>query len=240
MISSCSPPQYAAPFPGVLAETDRFLILDKPAGWYTIPGRGAAGISVVSEWAQDYARSKVWVVHRLDVETSGVLLMAKTAPAHREASIWFEKHQVRKTYDFLASGQTPPPMMRLASPIAGLKSLTQVEVKRRGELAFWGRARPLSGRRHQIRIHLSEAGFPILGDSQYLGPKKMRSHGGEEIQIPRVALHASSLELPGGDSFHAPWPEDFKAWFRALIVAAPDGAPDEMPAEACEEEIKGE
>jgi 23S rRNA-/tRNA-specific pseudouridylate synthase len=69
----------------------------------------------------------------------------------------------------------------------------------------------MTGRTHQIRIHLSGAGHPILGDTQYQGPRTLGT-----LTIPRVALHALRLELPGGEVFESPWPEDFASWVEAL------------------------
>jgi 23S rRNA-/tRNA-specific pseudouridylate synthase len=147
-------------------------------------------------------------VHRLDLETSGVLLLARTPEAHAKASSWFQKHEVRKLYHFLASGQgLPEPTMRVTEPIRGKPATTLLEARERLDRGtFLGWARPLSGRRHQIRIHLSSLGRPLLGDREY---------GGSEA-FERVALHAARLELPSGERFEAPWPGDFERWHREL------------------------
>lgn len=201
--------------PRVIARTQRWLAVDKPAGLLTIPGRGP-GKSLV-EWARA-EHGDVWVVHRLDRETSGVVLLALTVDAHREACLWFEKRQVTKYYDCLVSGRAAAPMMRLDQPIEGSRSLTQVQARERFAEGFLARARPLTGRTHQIRIHLSGAGNPILGDTKYGGPPSVLSaRTGARLEVPRVALHASRLELPGGEFFEAAWPEDFAAWMGWLV-----------------------
>ena len=111
--------------PTVIARTERWLVLHKPSGWLSIPGR-APGVPVLSEWAaQEHA--PVWTVHRLDRETSGVILFARTAEAHREASRWFQDHLVRKTYECLAIGALNAPVTRVKVPIEGAPSVTQVE-----------------------------------------------------------------------------------------------------------------
>jgi 23S rRNA-/tRNA-specific pseudouridylate synthase len=197
--------------PRVIATTPDWLAVDKPAGWLTIPGR-APGIPALSEWASGPAGGKAWVVHRLDRETSGVVLFARTAEAHRRANEWFRRHQARKTYECLAAGKPGAPVLRLDAPVEGAPSVTQVEVVERfGDAGFLARARPLTGRRHQIRIHLAEAGHPLWGDAAYGGPPRAE----------RVALHASRLELPDGSVFEAPWPEDFAGWVRAAREGKP-------------------
>jgi 23S rRNA-/tRNA-specific pseudouridylate synthase len=199
-------------FPIILAQGEKWLAVSKPAGWLTIPGRGEKW-PVLSEWLERESAQKIWVVHRIDRETSGVVLFAKTAEAHREASLWFENQQVKKAYDFLASGNPSQPVLKLKDAIEGKPSMTQIEVKERYGSAFLGRAIPLSGRRHQIRIHLSKSGYPILGDEHYQGPKNLSERA---LRFERVALHAARLELPSGEKFEASWPEDFSSWIREL------------------------
>ena len=196
--------------PAILFQSESFLAVDKPSGWLSIPGRSE--LPVIYTWAQALM-GKLWVVHRLDQGTSGVLLFARNEAAHRLANHWFEKHLVKKSYDFLASGSPRAPVFKSQEPIAGAPSLTQFEVKEKWPHVFLGRALPLSGRRHQIRIHLSKLGFPILGDPDYGGPEKVG-----ELAISRVALHAAALSLPTGEKIESPWPEDFSSWvedFRA-------------------------
>ncbi len=198
--------------PEIISRTDRWLAVSKPAGWLTIPGRGV-DFPVLLEWAEKANGGKLWVTHRIDVETSGVVLFARTAEAHKQANQWFEKHGVRKSYDFLAQGNPSTPIFKVNEAIEGKPSVTQFEVKERFDGVFLGRATPLSGRRHQIRIHLSHKGYPILGDTEYRGPRQLDRLG---LQIERVALHAAKLELPGAEKFEAAWPEDFRAWIEKL------------------------
>ncbi len=195
--------------PEIISESAEWIVLNKPAGWLTIPGRDPASqAQVVNEWGRKRF-GRVWVVHRLDLETSGVLLLARTAEAHRKAGLWFQKHEVRKHYEFLAQGNPARPVFRVDLPIESSPSRTQLEVKERfpGAAVFLGVATPLSGRRHQIRIHLSHAGHPILGDPRYGGSRELAT---------RVALHARRLTLPGGECFEASWPADFSGWVDQL------------------------
>lgn len=192
--------------PELITRTDRWLVINKPAGWLTIPGRGDSGAPVVSEWARKI-EPRSQVVHRLDRETSGLILFAIGPEAHREAGLWFQNREMKKLYVCLAQGKPLRPLLKIQNPIDGAPCTTQVEVKERFADAFSAHVRPLTGRRHQIRIHLSESGHPILGDTQY---------GGSKALANRVALHAMSLELPTGEKFEASLPEDFMGWLREL------------------------
>jgi 23S rRNA-/tRNA-specific pseudouridylate synthase len=201
--------------PQVLAKTDQWLVLLKPAGWLTIPGR-SPGVPVLSDWA-DAHHAPVWTVHRLDRDTSGVILFARTPEAHREANGWFQNHLVKKAYDCLVQGELRAPMTRVKVPIEGSPSVTQLEQRECfGGRASLVRAVPQSGRRHQIRIHLASEGNPILGDVQYKGPIELALASGTKLSVARVALHAARLELPTHEIFEAPWPVDFSAWVAFL------------------------
>ncbi len=203
--------------PSLIGASEKFWAVNKPSGWLTIPGRSGGlpeksdGVPVLSEWV-NRELGKAWIVHRLDRGTSGVLVFARTAEAHAEANGWFERHEVKKQYRFLAGGEPGFPTFRASSPIGGKPSKTQFEVLRRfsGWSIFEGRARPQSGRRHQIRIHLDEAGFPIAGDREYCGPNEAVSESGKRLGLARLFLHAERLELPGESVFEAALPQD---WF---------------------------
>jgi 23S rRNA-/tRNA-specific pseudouridylate synthase len=196
--------------PRILATTENWWVIDKPAGWLSIPPSqpSAAERPVISDWVRGLGQGDAFAVHRLDVETSGVLLLARTPEAHARANDWFAKHEVRKLYHFLASGSgLPEPTMRVNAPVRGKPATTLLESREKlGAKAFLGWARPLTGRRHQIRLHLSGLGRPILGDREY----------GGDPAFDRVALHAARLELPSGERFEAPWPADFDRWHREL------------------------
>ncbi len=191
--------------PKVLHTDPDCWVIDKPAGWLCVPGR-KPGVPVLIDWVRREL-GEAWVCHRLDLETSGVWLVARTAEFHRRAGAWFESHAIRKQYLFIADGVPALPVLRLDAPIEGLRSVTQVEVREilQGTQAFLGLARPQSGRRHQIRIHLSQAGHPIWGDRRY---------GSTREEVSRTALHAWKLELPDGRKFEAPVPADFEEWRR--------------------------
>jgi 23S rRNA-/tRNA-specific pseudouridylate synthase len=199
--------------PTILAETDRWFVLNKPAGWLTIPAaapKSGARPAVLVDWAREKT-GQLWVVHRLDRDTSGVVLFAKSADAHREASMAFQERENRKQYDCIAAGQPSAPTFKVNSPVEDKPSVSQIEVKERFAESFLARVRPSTGRRHQIRIHLAGSGYPICGDTLYGGPSNLSG-----LTYGRVALHAALLELPTGERFEAPWPEDFSAWIEKL------------------------
>ena len=115
--------------PALLAETPDWIALAKPAGWLTIPGRDPASRAPVLKAWVDERFGRSFVVHRLDLETSGVILFARTEESHRRAGGWFQSHETRKHYDFLAQGSPKLPVFRVDLPIEGSPSRTQLEVK---------------------------------------------------------------------------------------------------------------
>lgn len=207
--------------PILLAQTPQWLAVAKPSGWLTIPpssGRstepGIATPRILVDWVRENFGNAL-VLHRIDRETSGVVLFARTAEDQKIASEWFSKHRIKKAYDCLASGIPSQPVLKISEPIGGAKAVTQVEVRdRRGE-GFLARAVPVTGRRHQIRIHLASRGHPLWGDVKYGGPSEVVLGGGR-LSVPRVALHAARLELPTREVFEAAWPEDFRGWVERL------------------------
>ncbi len=207
--------------PEVIHLASQWLVLSKPSGWLTIPGRVKISdqeieTPVLSQWAElNYG--PIWVVHRLDRETSGVILFARSASAHRDASLWFQERKVRKYYYCLAQGAPLAPVFKLNHAIKGAPCMTQIEVKKIFSEGFFARIHPYTGRRHQIRIHLSSSGYPILGDVQYGGAKEILRDG-KQVVFARVALHSFRLDLPTGEKFEASIPGDFVKWLSQLNV----------------------
>ncbi len=199
--------------PQIVHTSEDWLVIDKPAGWLSIPGRSEA--PVLSQWLEAKF-GQIWIVHRLDRETSGAILFARNAMAHKKAGLWFQKHEVKKVYHCIAQGRPMLPVLKIKSPIEGAPSLTQVEVKEKFEQAFLAQVRLHTGRRHQIRIHLSSVGYPLYGDPLYQGSKVLELSTHAQLEVNRVALHASRLELPSGEKFDIPLPEDFLFWLNAL------------------------
>jgi 23S rRNA-/tRNA-specific pseudouridylate synthase len=198
--------------PILLFENAEFLVVGKPSGWLSIPAREPKPEdAVLSHWLRTIS-PEVRVVHRLDRHTSGVMLFAKTETAHKDANRWFEKREVKKVYQFLAMPPPTRPAIQIKLPVDGKAAQTLFEIIEKTDGVFLGKATPLTGRFHQIREHAMSAKFPLLGDKAYGGAMKVKI-GPEEIAIPRVCLHAASLELPFG-LYEMPLPEDLQNLWR--------------------------
>lgn len=204
------------------------LVVDKPAGLPVIPGR-TPGPCLQQELERSLG-TRLWVVHRLDRDTTGVLAFATDAPTHRGLSMAFEAGEVEKVYLALVEGSLAGPQRIDLSLVParrgrmrparegeeGKASLTEVRPLERFPDATLVEARPRTGRTHQIRVHLRSVGHPLLVDPQY-GNKAPFEAGG----LMRTPLHAASLTLPAaGDlparTFSAPLAEDMEAALRAL------------------------
>jgi tRNA pseudouridine32 synthase / 23S rRNA pseudouridine746 synthase len=228
--------------PVVLHEDPAVLAVDKPAGRLVIPGRGTDEVSLREEL--EAVHGPLWVVHRLDRGTSGVLLFARTAPAHRALNLAFDRGEPRKRYLALVRG-APPPERRIDRAIAparrgkmrparprdarGKRAVTLVHLLERfaapwssGPLALV-EAFPETGRTHQIRVHLAAEGFPLAVDPDYGEPAPLRGPGGT-VLLARTPLHAARLEVshPLDDRpfvLEAPLPRDLAATLAALRAA---------------------
>lgn len=211
----------------ILYHDDTLLVVNKPAGLATIPeGWTPDAPNLRSMLEAEWGR--LWVVHRLDKVTSGVLVFARDAEAHRTLNRAFETRTVVKVYHALVCGQPRWEYCTARQPLrsgVGHAKRTVVDV-RRGEAALTRfrllerlvnhallEARPRTGRTHQIRAHLSALGFPIAGDVLYGAPTTSL--------ILRPALHAFLLSVPhpvSGEimAFQAPYPADFAEALRRL------------------------
>ena len=222
----------------VLWSGDGLVAVDKPAGVPVIPGRSEAGGPAVRARLESQLGRPLWVVHRLDRDTSGVLLFALDAAAHRAASLAFERGLADKRYLALVSPPLAGPLrveaalvaarrarMRVAGPgDEGKPALTELApLETFGDVGLV-EARPLTGRTHQIRVHLRHAGAPLLLDPQYGRPDPVteRQLGGpsDAVVLARTPLHAARLILPGGERLpaldvSAPLPADMA---RALAL----------------------
>lgn len=197
----------------VLLEDERLIAVAKPAGVAVAPGGGVAVAETLQAQVAEYLGSRAYIVHRLDRETSGVIVFARTAESHRELSQAFEGRAVKKRYLALVAGHMDTWTGEVAEPLREFGS-GRVGVDRNGKSAVTGwqvRERldsddlldvtPVTGRRHQIRVHLYSIGHPILGDTRYGDDRPV---GG----APRLMLHALELVLADGLSVRAEPPPD--------------------------------
>lgn len=193
--------------PEVLFENSDYLALNKPAGWFSIPAREPRPQDqVLTEWIKNTYGTEAWVIHRLDRFTSGIILFAKNPSSQKEGNFWFQERKIKKTYQFLASPPPRLPAVQIREPVDEKPAQTLFEVIQKNEIAFFGKATPLTGRFHQIRDHAAFGGFPILGDEKF-GGKTSLLQGTEVIHFPRFCLHAFELQLPFG-TFQAPLAKD--------------------------------
>ena len=213
----------------ILFEDDDLLVIDKPAGMVVHPGAGNQEHTLVNALLSHCkvlsgigGKERPGIVHRLDKETSGCLVVAKNDATHRELSRQFAARTLKKTYLALVAGRLKNQSGRVDAPIArhpihrqrmsiaksarGRSALTEYRVVRSGAEMSLVECELHSGRTHQIRVHLHHLGHPILGDKLY-APKLAKP-------FPRQMLHAWRLGFTHPRSgelmqFEAPLPADF-------------------------------
>ncbi|MEZ5966530.1 MAG: RNA pseudouridine synthase [Planctomycetota bacterium] len=182
------------------------LVVDKPAGVLVVPAPGRRGATVVDLVSRS-SGARVRAVHRLDVDTSGVLVLARTDASETWLEAVFREHRAERTYLALV-GRTPsPPAGRIESRLIVGKDGIVRSVPRGGEVAITdyrvvGRrggdvlveCKLQTGRRNQIRVHMHDLGCPLCGDRKY----GWRARPGSTA-FPRVMLHAERIVLPRAD-----------------------------------------
>lgn len=203
------------------------LIVNKPAGLSVLPEGWDKDANYLVKMLEEQF-DKVWVAHRIDKVTSGILIFALTAEAHRSLNIQFEKHQVEKTYHAILNGLpkwdekiTKFPLRvnvghkhrTMVDNKSGVRSETRFKILKRYQASALAEAMPMTGRTHQIRVHAYALGHPLLGDVLYSAPET-------EI-IPRPALHAYSLKFTHPNTnevmtAQAEYPPDFQAAVKML------------------------
>lgn len=186
----------------ILHEDSDLLVLNKPAGLLVHPV--AADSDALSLWLKDYD-PQARPAHRLDRETSGLILVGRTSGSLRRLGLWFMQGKISKTYQALVAGslegdglieapllkQGPLMIVHPGGQIAQTRwqTLGQEETTSRVSLS------PLTGRTHQLRVHMAHLGHPIIGDTRYGGPT-----------ANRLFLHACQITLPDGQVFACPCP----------------------------------
>jgi 23S rRNA pseudouridine1911/1915/1917 synthase len=217
-------PPYAVVF-----EDEDLVVVDKPAGLLVAPTPESDRnnlASLLERRGTDGPR--ILVVHRIDLETSGLIVFAKSPDANRVLSERFRTHDLERVYLAMVTGAFPQDLGRVATPVAGRPAVTYFAVRER----FAARATLLdcrleTGRTHQIRLHALAAGHPVIGDGRYGTPFR-------EAPAPRMALHATTLGFahPRTNaplSFTSPWPPDLAAWTELLRSAGEGGGPHPFP-----------
>jgi 23S rRNA pseudouridine1911/1915/1917 synthase len=218
----------------IISEASDLIVVDKPAGLLSEPTRWTDAPSLLSLANRRFG--SLTLFHRLDRDTSGLVVLTRTAEMNRLLDAAFKAGTVVKEYLAVVAqpnrlaqqGVISVPLgphprrhdMMTAVERGGQRAVTRYEVIAQAGGRQWVRLWPRTGRTHQIRVHLAYLGAPILGDRLYWGEQK---------KATRLMLHALRITLPEGASFPtrtftAPWPADFPA--------PPDGWPSELGANA--------
>ncbi len=241
--------------PKVIYEDEEILVIDKPSGMIVNKADTTKNLETVQDWVEkkfkivnfkfksedtDF-KKRAGIVHRIDKETSGLLLIAKNEKAFLNLQAQFKERKVKKTYLALVHGQVVPEEGEIKAPIGrlpwqrerfgvfpgGREAETKYKVLSIKYKVINGKREPmtllevypLTGRTHQIRVHLKYLGFPIVGDEFYAGRKRARD---DRKFCPRVFLHAKAI-----DFFHpkteklckieSPLPEDLQQILSSLL-----------------------
>lgn len=216
----------------ILYQDESIFAINKPSGLLTIrDGYNPDLPTVKSILESEFGRC--WIVHRLDKETSGILLVARNEAAHRMLSMSFENHQIQKIYHAIINGIPSAKDFLINLPLKidgdrkhrtivdqvhGKPAKSNVQVLKSYEKYSLVSIKPESGYTHQIRTHLSYFGYPILGDKLYQKPKYPLTE-----LIGRTALHAYQITFMNPltnapMTIQAGYPEDFQKTLTALSL----------------------
>ena len=209
------------PAPEIVFVDDHVIIAEKPAGLVTAPTPESDRGDLLDQLARRYG--EVYLVHRLDLPTSGLLVFARTRDANKRLGDAFVRHDVDREYRAVAIGSVAP--QTVDRPIQGKRSVTHIGVLEALAGATLVSVRLETGRTHQIRIHLAGLGTPVAGDHQ---------HGGEASRTftpraPRLALHAAMLGFTHPATgehirFERALPGELAAWIARLRAPAAEPA----------------
>ncbi|SEQ70725.1 RluA family pseudouridine synthase [Thalassovita taeanensis] len=190
----------------ILHEDHEIIVANKPAGLLSVPGRGAHLADCLLSRVQA-AFPHALLVHRLDRDTSGVMIFGLTPHAQRNLSMQFETRSTKKTYVARVAGRLEPktgtvdlPLIvdwpnrprQMVCPATGKPAVTDFRVLRATDQESRVRLMPKTGRSHQLRVHMLALGHPILGDPIYAQ--------GAAAQYPRMMLHSEELRINHPDS----------------------------------------
>jgi RluA family pseudouridine synthase len=225
----------------VLYQDADFLAIDKSAGETVVPARGDPPEASLAHRLAQERGERVWVVHRLDRDTTGVVVFARNADAHRELNRAFEERRVEKEYVSYVAGRLLPARGRIDLALHGARRgkarpaepdepgrqeavtdyVEERAFRREGQDIVRLRLFPRTGRHHQIRVHLRARGAPILFDPLY---GRGAVPGLATAPCARLALHAARVTLPtaaGPLAIEAPLPTDLAALEAWLAAAEP-------------------
>ncbi len=228
----------------IIAENENWIALNKPSGLLSIPDREGKEVSLKSLLIEKY--KDIYTVHRLDKDTSGLIVFAKNLTTHKHLSLQFEQRQTKKIYPGLVTGSLPDEKGSIDSAIAehpakngtmiihrnGKESLTDFEVLEDFGIYSLIQFQIHTGRTHQIRVHMKDYGHPIVCDELYgdgkpiliSSLKKKFNLSKNELEerpiLGRLALHSFQLGFKDIDGktieLEAELPKDMRATFQQL------------------------
>jgi len=231
----------------ILYEDDHLLVVDKPAGLVVHPAAGNLDGTLVNALLHHCAGrlsgiggvARPGIVHRIDKDTSGLLVVAKTDRAHEGLAAQFAKHSIHRLYYAVVAGLPRPPSGKVDAPLArssvNRKKMAIVEEGRgKRAVTHYRLVEPLrgaslvecrleTGRTHQVRVHMSSIGHPLLGDPVYGRSRPEHKDVLKRLNFDRQALHAAELGfvhpvLNENLSFKSALPSDIQELLRALTV----------------------
>ncbi|MDQ3139421.1 MAG: RluA family pseudouridine synthase, partial [Pseudomonadota bacterium] len=236
----------------IVHEDDHLIVIDKPAGMVVHPAAGNFDGTLVNALLHHCAGklsgiggvARPGIVHRIDKDTSGLLVVAKTDVAHEGLSAQFAAHSIDRRYLALVAGRPNPPAGTVDAPIARSPANRQkmaivADAKEKGgrgkrAVTHYRLVTPLTdsalvecrletGRTHQVRVHMTSIGHPLLGDPAYGRPKPVQRTLLKGLDFHRQALHAAELGFvhpvsKQNLSFKSALPSDMQELFTALLV----------------------
>lgn len=191
-----------SPYLEVLHVDEELLIVNKPSGLLSVPGKAPEHSDCIEKRARE-AHDQSRIVHRLDMDTSGVMVLAMNGKSHRHLGLQFERRKTEKTYVAVVwghvledTGEVDLPLIcdwpnrpkQMVSFEHGKPAQTRWQVLERNAQTTRLRLFPLTGRSHQLRVHMLSLGYPIIGDRFYASDEALNASD-------RLALHAESLTL---------------------------------------------
>lgn len=186
----------------ILYADEQLIIINKPSGLLSVPGKSEQNKECVLTHLHK-THPEALIVHRLDMDTSGIMVLALNKQAHRSLSIQFQDRKVNKKYYALCAGKLLAKEGYIQLPmrcdwdrrpkqiidfIHGRSAQTHWRIMTQFENYFSVELSPITGRSHQLRLHMKSLGHPILGDNLYADPVSITDH-------PRLMLHAGELEF---------------------------------------------
>ena len=230
----------------IIFQDDSILVLNKPSGWITNDASTTTDQPVIQTWLRGNLKYPLigdrdrrdGIVHRLDKETSGLLVVAKTSQAFENLQNQFKERKIKKTYLALVHGEVIPKEGKIEASVGrlpwqrqrfgvlpgGREAVTNYKVlkmlNKDNEKFSLVELYPKTGRTHQIRIHLKFIGHPVVGDFFYAGRKTARE---DRLWCPRLFLHASKIsffhpETPEELNFESNLPKDLEKVFTSLSL----------------------